>query len=88
MERKDATQTTYRQLKSELRFERYLATKDREAREAMTRLRGGTNELRIETGRCDYKQRQTARAERKEMSDLYEWRDRGRDTLCVGLFCL
>ena len=26
-------------------------TKDREAREAMTRLRGGTNELRIETGR-------------------------------------
>jgi hypothetical protein len=42
---------TYQQLKSELRFERYLATKDREAREAMTRLRGGTNELRIETGR-------------------------------------
>ena len=42
---------TYRQLKTELRFETYLTTKDREAREAMTRLRGGTNELRIETGR-------------------------------------
>ena len=42
---------TYRQLKTELRFERYLTTRDREAREVMTRLRGGTNELRIETGR-------------------------------------
>ena len=42
---------TYRQLKTELRFEEYLMTRDREAREVMTRLRGGTNELRIETGR-------------------------------------
>jgi hypothetical protein len=42
---------TYRQLKTELRFEEYLKTRDREAREVMTRLRGGTNELRIETGR-------------------------------------
>jgi hypothetical protein len=42
---------TYRQLKTQLRFEQYLMTKDREEREAMTRLRGGTNELRIETGR-------------------------------------
>ena len=42
---------TYIQLKTELRFEAYLKTRDREAREVMTRLRGGTNELRIETGR-------------------------------------
>ena len=42
---------TYRQLKTRLRFEQYLTTKDREEREVMTRLRGGTNELRIETGR-------------------------------------
>ena len=42
---------TYRQLKTELRFEECLMTRDREAREVMTRLRGGTNELRIETGR-------------------------------------
>ena len=42
---------TYRQLKTQLRFEQYLKTNDREAREVMTRLRGGTNELRIETGR-------------------------------------
>ena len=43
---------THRQLKTKLQFERtYLTTRDREAREVMTRLRGGTNELRIETGR-------------------------------------
>jgi hypothetical protein len=42
---------TYRQLKTRLRFEPYLQTKDREEREVMTRLRGGTNELRIEIGR-------------------------------------
>ena len=43
---------TYRQLKTRLHFEhRYLNMRDREAREVMTRLRGGTNELRIETGR-------------------------------------
>ena len=42
---------TDRQLKTELRFEEYLMTRDREAREVMTRPRGGTNELRIETGR-------------------------------------
>ena len=40
---------TYRQLKTKLQFERiYLTTRDREAREVMTRLRGGTNELRME----------------------------------------
>src|SRR3954464_4405924 len=39
-------------LKTQLQFERaYLTTRDKEAREVMTRLRGGTNELRIETGR-------------------------------------
>lgn len=43
---------TYRQLKTKLHFEHsYLTTRDREAREVMMRLRGGTNELRIETGR-------------------------------------
>ena len=42
---------TYRQLKTRLRFEDYLMTRDREAREVITRLRGGTNELRIERGR-------------------------------------
>ena len=40
---------TYRQLKTRLQFEhRYLEMSDKEAREVMTRLRGGTNELRIE----------------------------------------
>ena len=37
---------TYSQLKTKLQFERSYLT-----REVMTRLRGGTNELRIETGR-------------------------------------
>jgi hypothetical protein len=42
---------TYILLKNELSFETYLAHDDRQAREVMTRLRGGTNELRIEIGR-------------------------------------
>ena len=43
---------TYIQLKTKLQYEHtYLNTRDKEAREVMTRLRGGTNELRIETGR-------------------------------------
>jgi len=43
---------TYILLKTQLIFEHaYLTTRDKEAREVMTRLRGGTNELRIETGR-------------------------------------
>ena len=43
---------TYRRLKTKLCFQHnYLTRQDREAREVMTRLRGGTNELRIETGR-------------------------------------
>jgi len=43
---------TYRQIKTKLQFENtYLMMRDREAREVMTRLRGGTNELRVETGR-------------------------------------
>ena len=37
-------------IKQTLTFEQYLNSKDRQARQ-MTRLRGGTNELRIETGR-------------------------------------
>ena len=42
---------TYRTIKQMLTFEQYLNSKDRQARQTMTRLRGGTNELRIETGR-------------------------------------
>ncbi len=42
---------TYRTLKHKLKFEPYLNHDDTHAREVMTRLRGGTNELRIETGR-------------------------------------
>ena len=42
---------TYRSLKHTLSFEQYLTHDDRRAREVITRLRGGTNELRIETGR-------------------------------------
>jgi hypothetical protein len=42
---------TYRLLKKELCFEAYLTDEDRKARAVMTRLRGGTNELRIEIGR-------------------------------------
>ena len=42
---------TYITLKHKLQFEHYLTHHDTEARAVMTRLRGGTNELRIETGR-------------------------------------
>ena len=43
---------TYRTLKHTLEFEQeYLSYHDRQAREVMTRIRGGTHELRIETGR-------------------------------------
>ena len=42
---------TYRLLKDRLCFEDYLTHPDVRARETMTRLRGGTNELRIEKGR-------------------------------------
>ncbi len=42
---------TCRLLKKELCFEAYLTDEDRKARAVMTRLRGGTNELRIEIGR-------------------------------------
>ena len=42
---------TYITLKQKLNFEPYLTHDDPRAREIMTRLRGGTNELRIETGR-------------------------------------
>ena len=42
---------TYRTLKQTLKFEPYLKHDDPQAREIMTRLRGGTNGLRIETGR-------------------------------------
>jgi len=41
---------TYRTIKQTLTFEQYLNSKDRQARQTMTRLRGGTNELKIETG--------------------------------------
>ena len=39
---------TYRILKQTLTFEQYLNSKDRQARQTMTRLREGTNELIIE----------------------------------------
>src|SRR3954453_8514468 len=42
---------TYITLKHELTFEDYLTYDDVQAGQDMTRLRGGTNELRIETGR-------------------------------------
>jgi hypothetical protein len=42
---------TYQLLKDSLCFEDYLKHPDLRARETMTRLRGGTNELRIEKGR-------------------------------------
>jgi len=42
---------TYVTLKHELTFEHYLTSDDIQARHVMTRLRRGTNELRIETGR-------------------------------------
>jgi hypothetical protein len=42
---------TYRTIKHKLKFEPYLNHDNTYARETMTRLRGGTNELRIETGR-------------------------------------
>ncbi len=42
---------TYRGVKARLEYERYLDINDRWVRKAITRLRGGTNELRVETGR-------------------------------------
>jgi len=48
---------TYRLLKDRLCFEDYLTHPDVRARETMTRLRGGTNELRIEKGVDDTEQR-------------------------------
>ena len=42
---------TYIALKDKLACESYLSHDDAQARQVMTRLRGGTNELRIETGR-------------------------------------
>ena len=44
---------TYRKVKKYLRFEEYLKSQDEKGRRAMARLRSGTNELRIETGRYD-----------------------------------
>jgi len=50
---------TYTTLKHELIFEPYLTHDDAQARQVMTRLRGGTNELRIETGRYPITNRDT-----------------------------
>ena len=41
----------YRKLKSRLVLEDYVIELDREKRRQLTMLRGGTNKLRIETGR-------------------------------------
>ena len=56
---------TYRTIKHKLEFEPYLNHDNTYARETMTRLRGGTNELRIETGK--HKQRPTTGRGRKAL---------------------
>ena len=50
MEKKSKLRT-YRKLKSRLVLEDYVVELDREKRRHLTMLRGGTNKLRIETGR-------------------------------------
>ena len=87
MARRNATQAklrTYRQLKTELCFEEYLMTRDREAREVMTRLRGGTNELRIEIGRYPVTNRDRPLAV-SERRCLICMNGEIEDTLYVGL---
>ena len=42
---------TYRKMKTELKKERYLLIEDRKTRRQITKMRIGTNDLRIETGR-------------------------------------
>ena len=42
---------TYRTIKTELRSEEYLKIDDEEGRKQMARIRSGTNDLRIKTGR-------------------------------------
>merc|ERR1711920_90184 len=42
---------TYRTIKTELNSEEYLKIDDEEGRKQMARIRSGTNDLRIETGR-------------------------------------
>ena len=59
---------TYRTIKHKLEFEPYLNHDNTYARETMTRLRGGPNELRIETGRY---QTQTETDDDEEMSVVH-----------------
>ena len=42
---------TYRKFKKDLTFEKYLENKDIQGRKLMAKLRSGTNNIRIETGR-------------------------------------
>jgi hypothetical protein len=65
---------TYALLKKKLLFENYLNSSDRKAIEILTTLRGGTNELRIETGRYPItnRDRRLAISERKCLLCLSE----------------
>jgi hypothetical protein len=77
---------TYARLKSRLIREPYLLLGDRRARQIFTRLRGGTNELRIETGR--YAITSAPRTPRKAMPHLLEWASGRRAPLLAGVFCV
>ena len=51
--RKRSKLRTYRKLKDRLVLEKYVLELEREQRRQFTMLRGGTNKLRIETGRWE-----------------------------------
>ena len=51
--RKRSKLRTYRKLKDRLVLEKYVLELEREQRRQLTMLRGGTNKLRIETGRWE-----------------------------------
>ena len=76
---------TYRTIKQTLTCEQYLNSKDRQARQTMTRLRGGTNELRIETGRHPITNRDRRLEVEEKMFELYVGRDRRRESFCGPL---
>ena len=77
---------TYRQLKTELRFEEYLKTRDREARSDDETERRDERTEDWDRTIPSHKQRQTTCREWEKMFDLYERRDRRWDTLYVGLW--
>ena len=63
---------TYRTIKQTLTFEQYLNSKDRQARQTMTRFRGGTNELRIETGRYPFITNQDRRLQQVDWKQRWQ----------------